>query len=74
MGYNNGDMFIALFENCSRARAEGFVEIIKNEIPREDSEEDVFGFDYGIAETSQSGIYEIRKLLAQAIKNVNEDK
>lgn len=68
VGYNNGNMFISLFENFSKERAESFVEVIRQETENLHSN---LEFSYGIANAADDNVYEVRELLKNAIKRLS---
>lgn len=72
VGYNNGNMFIALFENCPHAKAERFVKRVREKIAESDIQDEQLDFIYSIAESTQTGIFEIRQLLKTAIDHLHE--
>lgn len=74
VGYNNGNMFFAMFENCTSARAEHFVELLRFELSgsaENNEENNAIKFMYGIAESTTDNVYDIRELLRLAIQRLH---
>lgn len=72
-GYNNGELFLSFFENCSMARAEGFLEHLQTETDAYNNRHgaDTIRYVVGLAESTSDNTYGIRELMRLAISRLN---
>lgn len=73
VGYNDGDNFLCLFENCSLAKANTFVDLVSRGVQNLNSyeEKEFISFIYGVSNSTTDDIYQIRKLLSKAFADMN---
>lgn len=73
VGYNGSDQFMCLFDNCSQRKAEMFILNLSSAIEHYNSQnpQQEITFSYAIEESSTTGIYEARGLIARAFKDIN---
>lgn len=75
VGYNDGDNFLCLFENCSKSKAKTFIDLVGRGVENLNSyeERDFIKFISGVATSSDDDIYQIRKLLSAAFADMNNN-
>lgn len=76
VGYNDGDNFMALFENCTTARANTFISQLREDAAEVNESEgkDLIDFVSGIANSTDDDVYEVRKLISKAFANIGKQE
>lgn len=69
VGYNGAGMFIAMAEKCTTDFAEGCIDQVIRELKESKVENIVYA--YGIANSTDDGLYEIRSLIRKARETCN---
>lgn len=73
VGYNNGELFLAFFENCSGPRAQEFLSALKSEADayNQSAEEEILHYSAQVAESTADNTYDVRELMRLAIRRLN---